>query len=319
MEQFRETWLKKSTIKSLLTALSLDALGSAYEQMPSTERIAWIDGGRVVLPRGARRTGTYNTDMVMILLTVFYTHRPEPEEPTAEITSYLRKVLRGYLEAVQAPRSTNAYVLALENVHNTMLGIPIGVVIGYYVALNSDESQTVAYIDHLLLIVKDVVPMSATNVDEARCVAVMLTSLLYDGYFGKDTIQQLYRYNAVPSALSMFFDNLLKHIFDADWMSPHFTHISLPSRMSYAQRVIAESVYYMARVSTQYDLDVLASNPKKQLIDIFNYPYTLLPDIAFVYGAICTSSEHGYSLVPKPLRLAIDSKHAVTDLIQGRE
>lgn len=315
---YREQWLKKSAVKSILTCLSLDALGSAYSHMPVKTRISWIDGGRAELPRGARRTGTHNTDITTMLLILFYQFRLEPSDPTDKVTSYLRQLLRGYEEAVAGPRSVNPYVLALRGIYNTSISLPIGVAIGYYVALNADDGETLCMVDYLIRIVKTCIPLNATNVSEVRCLAIMLVDLLREGYFGVASVASLYKYNAVPNAMFQFFDLLLENMFNADWLTPHFTHVSLHSRMSYAQRVIAEAMYYMTRVSTNYDLGVLASNPKKQLIDIFSYPYTVLPDIAFLYGAICTSSEHGYSLVPKPFRLAIDHKHDISGLIDGR-
>lgn len=314
---YEEAWLRNSAEKSLLTALALDALGSAYESFDAKRRTEWLFGGKANLPRGARRIGSYNTDMLMLILRVLYSAQPMSAADSPELKATLKLALATYTEVVSGARSTNPYYLATRHQYNTCVALPVGVAVGYYVALHAYSDDWHTLLNEIIAVVASVMPFNAPLLEELRFVAVLMIRLLHLGYFGHAQIDEMHKYNAVPNGLRTFFQDLYAHEYDAVWLNRAFVSVSLPHRTTYGQRVIAEATFYLARVATQYEQQVLASNPRQQLASIFTHAYTQLPDIAFMFGAMCTASEHGYALVPKPFRLAVEAKHSVRKMLSS--
>lgn len=257
---------------SILSAMSLDAVGLALNCLPEQERADWYASGRDYFPEhgGEESFGEVSVNS-KLMLTVLSTLVKSDALPTiTEVSS--------------------------------MSGLVVGVSVGYYGALAGKTTlESLAYISEAHF----------TDHQEycaARLVCFLVCSLLYTGYFGYETLEEAHRHRLLAE-LTPFAWYMLDTHPELDRLR-HFSPKWLKG-CNYSFRLLAYVVFYMLRVDTaSLDKDMLAL-PREQLIEVFSIDGITEYDAGFIFGAICTASEHKHPLVPKSLRESVQLRESV--------
>jgi hypothetical protein len=292
---------RKSIIRySILTAFALDTAGYAFEYGYTHDEIdEWCSGDRLEYPLHKQLnlagTPSFNSDLFSVLLFCLMENGPKSTVGVDKFIEDFNRVAAPFLEVhPECP-----YSKYLRGQTATGLLIPLSTAIGYYCAL---EGFTVPeYSDFVIEV------LSAFDVKEEVDAAIVFSYFIYrlvlSGYFGYSIMKEahllrLYDKRFLPAIEKMMENNLdpvFLTTFDYMWFEND----------SYFFNALIYVVYIMLRIDTAYPKEVLKSLPRDQLTDVFNVEQIKKQDIGFIYGAMCTSSEHKHPLVPKPLRESV--------------
>lgn len=311
---FDQRWLIKTIRNSMLTALAMDSLGTIFEDYSPDARIRWLQGDRNSYPKTKKpRKASFNTDFMVLMLAVMTQVMPTTVDDMEDYQTEFQVALNQYYYAVASPRSDNRYVRVLRGDTNTGLSIPVGMFVGMYSAVVfADRSFLYALVDATC----KTLCLKSRDRDDVKFYAFLCYRLAIDGYFGHSYFKELMAHKVVPSFIYKVFKNMMASHIDVDYLSePYIVH--QPSCcFSVAESVITESMFYMSRVDASFNRDILPSGPKDQLAEVFTSETSGLADIGFVYGGICTLSEHNYSLITKPLRENVGVRKVVDDFLK---
>lgn len=298
----------------MLTALSLDSLGTILEDYDPDARIKWLLGDRTSYPKAKKpRKASFNTDFTVLMLTVLTQVMPAGKEDMPDYSSELTVALQTYYYAVASPRSDNRYVRVLRGETDTGAAMPVGMILGMYsAAIFADRAFLYTLVEEAC----KCLTMKSRDRDDVKFYAFLCYRLACDGYFGYAYFKELMAHKVVPPFLYKVFKDMMRQHDDVDYLSEPFVVHQPECCLSEAERVISESMFYMCRVDSSYAKEVLPSGPKDQLADVFTSETSNLADVGFVYGGICTLSEQNYSLVTKPLREGVGSRRVVEDFFR---
>lgn len=308
---FRDRWLIQSVRNAMLTALSMDVLGTILSTYTPENRLKWLAGARTSYPAfNHKRRASFNTDCTVLLLSVFMNITPVQLSDLDEYRDELRRAFEQYYSAVESPNSTNPYVQLTRGVSDTGIAIPLGMIIGMYAAVALVD-RTFLY--SLISTTCKALGLSKEDQRDTKLYAFLAYRLSIDGYFGYSYFKELIAHNVIPAIVYKVFKDMMVHCNDEEYLvEPFDSEIDI----SVTERPIVQSLYYLCRVDSSFPREVLPSGPKDQLSEIFTATGVNLANVSYVYGGLCTLSEQNYSLVTKPLRENTSARKVVDEFFQ---
>jgi hypothetical protein len=292
----RKVLLKQVVRYSILTSLALDtvgtALGSGYTLK---DKQKWYTTARSVFPTNRRDkrltgTGSYNSRV----FTEMWNLLTEFEPTSAEGVLSFVDTLVAYVES-----RPNTFIKRGEDDSNNGYLIPMGLAIGYYSAVKQlDVSIVLMLLDSVFACFDDCL----AEVEANTLIGYWIYRLCHTGYFGYHSIEEATDLN-ILGKLRPYIDFLMA-------THPEVTRLKkmdskLLADLSYSYKLLGYVVFYMLRVDTACSTGEVKSLPREQLLGILNIDGIKEEDAVFLYGAICTTSEHKHPLIPKPLRESV--------------
>lgn len=307
MGDFREENIRKAVRESVVTSLSLDAVGTVLGQLPLAERLNWLKGERASLPGGRRIVRhSVNNDLYVLILNVLTHHADEDHYEE------LQRAVRSYLQVVSGPRSTNRYVQYLmQNDGGDGVGMPVGVACGHYAAIMGEKDY---YVRELSKTVCNALFITESEKKDAEFIAFALYRLFQAGWFCGESIVELFSANVIPSQLWNYLTELRNRHMDPKLLAGAFPAEKV-EWATYTEQVCAEMLFYLARVGTAFPREILRSNPREQLKDIWEKPSAEGQDVGFLYGAFCIASEQDYQLLNRSLVNSTPRRLAVLEML----
>ena len=300
-DQYRRE-LRAAVVCSMQTAIALDTVGEALKGRGQKAMRDWCCGTRGEVPPNPNvmmnGKGSVNSLVMVLAYDVLTYARACYAEDLSSFNALFTDRVTLHLEQFKTDKARLRKLRDLSE-PDTMVALSICLALAYYTALKtSDENMYLDFSDACL---------EGFGFDrEARLTAVsaglMVHTLLHDGYFCSNALAKLEAYGIVPDCLIDAFRLLRENALDYVFVRDEYDGGLVAQDAPYSAKVLAEVSYYMTRVSTQYSPPKLDGKPRAQLVHAmcsrFSQPY----DIGFVFGAVCTSSEHRSALVMKELR-----------------
>lgn len=284
--------LKVAIVKDLVnhsvaTALALDHVGHILDSRNATKAQVkkWLLSGREDYPASGKLSVAYNSSMFALILGTY----------TGEDSG-----IDALLTALQHFPSTSKYAEFQDSFPvDTGAILPVAIALGYALALHRefDYATQCMILDSYF----DVFQISEAERETGTAIALLIHRLVYGGYFGSE-----YVYSLLEDSVLTHMEKELLWIIETH---PEYDRIlefpeDLVKNLPYSSRLFFYVVFYMLRVDTACNTGQVKSLPREQLVHLLTLDGILKADAGFLYGAVCTVSEHKHPLVPKPLREA---------------
>lgn len=295
--------LKAVIRHSILTALALDAVGHSFSTGHSLEeKSKWCLGDRTILPRNKRDRastgkGGPNTELFCLVFMSLAESNPIDPHDIDDYLNDLYTILERYETLADAK---SPYMRMLRGKQADGLLIPVAIAIGYYTAINS--LPLIVFFNFCERIFK-VFRAKDSEYDAALLLAFFIHRLSHAGYFGYYILDEANDYGLLAGKFGNGIKEMMEHNLDHEYLSQF--RPELAKGCTYTQIAMLNVVLLMLRVDTAYPKELLCSLPREQIPLVFNTNGIEEADMGFIFGSVCTASEHKHPLVPKPLRESV--------------
>lgn len=288
---------------SILTAMAMDTVGYALSGHSRDDRIKWCYGDKISYPKHKKDQSlnakvSPNSRLFTIVLEGIANINPLEIEDIYETVGEIQK------NVTSSKFFTRSLVSA-----DGCLAIPVAAAVAYYTALAGLDRTF-----YLELIRNVFARFHVPSVVAKPSVmfGYVLAGLLVEGFFDLNWMLELKNEGLIPERMSSFMRRLMDGAMDAEFLRGVFDP-GYVEKLNCVERVLAESLYLMTRVSTAYPKAVLNSTPRDQIVEVFTSEASDSADMGFVFGALCTASEHGHPLTTKQLREAVEMRPRITE------
>jgi hypothetical protein len=309
----RET-IKSVVRHSALTALALDAVGDVFVDYTPKDRAAWYKGDRLTFPENYNGSSSFNSEFLAIVLLSLFETNAKSLKDFPRASSELIKVLDSYgkRKATFVQKMLNKYYAYCNNTGmRDGLLIPVAVAIAYYSAVNELPSTSFFSLCEALF---SLFLVEQEEYEAALFLSFILYRLVNTGYFGYESLEETETFCLATGEFSVLIAYFMENHLDAEFLTKFDDEWI--ADFSYSQCVVVYVVFYMLRVATAYPKEILKSLPREQIPEIFTSCNGVLEsDMGFVFGAVCTASEHKHPLVPKPLRESVYFRDVIDSAI----
>lgn len=197
------------------------------------------------------------------------------------------------------------------------LPIPVGIAVGAYAAI-MDVSP-----DFIGQLASDIVEAAGGRVAEARtaaAIAMLQAFLIESGYYSTRDPLELSDRGLISYELEVVLGDFDEHACDPEYwetMGARFW-----PELSHSERVLAECLWFMARVATQFKDDNVGYStvPREQVPEVMASTHDFAA-LSSLYGGFCTASEQGGDsglypmLTPRELVTTGVKAEKVTELV----
>lgn len=236
------------------------------------------------------RHGTFTVEFMLMLLESFGKWRPRFQ---VHVPAFAVKISRRVKKLTEREPKPGDKLHAL-GAADCGLAIPVGLACGFYCAyckLPLDVLRT------LTSGVSGACKINSTQSKAALLIAFLIWSLTETGYFNVEDITLLLDLQLCSEDLQVFLLEYEDRALDLTWFD-HFQQ-SVPADLlgflAHTERVCAEVLWYLLRISTQAKYGVsFTTVAKENLNELFASPLVQQgfgQDLGAVFGALCILSE----------------------------
>lgn len=298
---------KRLTVHALQTAAAQDIIGTAFSTMSPTVRSGWFP----ISKKLAKRLGIRFDEARGVPKPFFPwgdTEYAAHSFNTACVINVLRELSAVYpyqpahiLEAAQsvgalATRQDLDWGIGENRITNQKqrpdqdagLALSMGVAVGAYGAVSG---ITVDVLRGLTLASCAALGMGSTKARTAVAIAYLCWSLSETGYLCSEDVEALCALKLVSEPLEEVLLHYAVEMVHGRGFWTKFDPATLPV-LSYSERVLAEALWYMGRIQTQYkDPSISYTTVAKECNTEIHRDLVYGADVAFVFAAICIYSE----------------------------
>lgn len=281
---------------SILTGIALDTVGYAFESGYSKlDKLQWYDSSRLEFPKhrkGKDGVPSFNSDYLAFLLLNLCEESPIDKDDLGDFIADYPTLQSRFVE--QCSRHKNAFDKEYSHVMSLALSL------GYYAgAMDIEHTVLLMWADRFLSRLQ----LDPINYHTGLILAYTTFRLCSTGYFGYASLKELKDHQLLHGEIGI----VLRHFME-EHPSPKFLQnldMTLFEPLSYFEQLLCGIMYVLLRIDSAYPKDILKSLPRDQIGDVFSFQGLKETDAGFLFGCLCTISEHKHPLVPKPLRESV--------------